>query len=320
MTSEHYLISFKLHHVIIDGWSREVLMRDLLQLYYAVSRNEPSCLPVLTLQYKDLMTRSNEVRKANYASDKQYWRELLPAMHPDFLISNHKGVGHRSIASKVMGRVVFDFPGGVHAQAQSLAARMSTTLFVVLQATFKKYAFEQSGCGDIMFGTYSFRREPGTEDQIGCYATSVLIRTLLHSTDSLEDAIKKVRSANEGMQTHTAWSLMDYLEEMLPASHPLKRVFWNLNLQYYDFKRAYLEEATTKVTPNLEMRVVPLAGETNSHIAVDIELNFMDLGNNFELKVFYDTGLYTKEVVCQYIDGYMQSLKSAFQIHSSSAN
>ena len=196
------------------------------------------------------------------------------------------------------------------AKLNSLARMFSTSLFVILQATFKIFLFKKTDQNDILIGTHVFGRDyKGWEDQIGCYARTALIRTIFKENDSFQECISKVVKSNRDMYEHRAFSLKDMLDNMLPPDYDLDIPYWNINIQYYENRTSFLSERNLS---NLEAQTyinttpMPLPSTViSSVIPIDMQLQFYSLNNELNLEVQYDGSRFDKLTIENFTSDYL---------------
>ena len=168
---QRHLLLMSLHHIIADGWSELVLMRELSALYQTFVAGAPSPLPALPIQYADfaLWQRSwlqGEVLEQQLA----YWRSQLaqvPALElpTDFArppVQTFEGASQQVV-----------LPDALQDQLQALAQREGVTLFMLLLAAFQVLLARYSGQDDLAVGTpIASRSYSQLEDLIGFFRSS----------------------------------------------------------------------------------------------------------------------------------------------------
>src|SRR5262249_61884156 len=74
----YFVLHFSLHHIISDGWSLVVLVREVAMLYEAFIHNHPSPLSGLALQYADFAAWQRELLQGDIlANHLHYWKKQL---------------------------------------------------------------------------------------------------------------------------------------------------------------------------------------------------------------------------------------------------
>jgi amino acid adenylation domain-containing protein len=189
-----------LHHAIADGWSQEILLRELL-------RREP--LPPLPVQYADFAVWERSQSEA-LAAQLDWWkRELsgelppldLPLDRPRPPRPRHQGAG---------------LPVRIPA-----VRRSGATPFMVLLAAFQALLHRLSSQDDIRVGApVANRQRIETEGLIGLFANTVVLRTRFDAVLSLSDLVEKVKQTVLGVFPHQDLPFGRLVEELQPVRDP----------------------------------------------------------------------------------------------------
>lgn len=299
---ESYIFSIRMHHVLFDNWSNNVLFRDITIAYVAYSSGKEPVLPPLPYQYKDFMAMENGFLERNRKEHRLFWSGLCDHIPPSLLIPGHKNVD-RDITERILMEDEFALSGEPINRLQSLARQFSASLFVILQASFDYFFYRLTGQKDIITGTYLLGRDyPDCRDQIGCYRKVELIRTVFSEGDTFPDAIVKVRQSNEDLQRYRGFSLKDLLEEMMPPERNKGSCFWNFNLQYRDVN-------PPAGKPPFDMKGYE-GGHSNLLLYMDMEVRFLNFKEKIVLNVVYDGGLYDAATISRFFSEYLEFLQT----------
>ncbi|HYR11305.1 MAG TPA: condensation domain-containing protein, partial [Longimicrobium sp.] len=150
-TGDHALL-LSAHHIVGDGWSRRVLVDEVLALYDAFAEGRPSPLPEPALQYGDwAVWQRSQARRQAEAPHLAYWRERL-AGAPELLgLSTDRP--RPPLPSFRGGRVPVSVPAPVLERLRDLARAEGATLPMVVLAAFKVLLARYSGADDVVVGT-----------------------------------------------------------------------------------------------------------------------------------------------------------------------
>jgi len=304
-----YYLAVKIHHAIFDGWSLEVLLRDLYTIYLAIAKGKEPELPALALQYKEYMALINRYTRDNYESHKHYW-ELMYSQLPDEMII--PGARNRAEAGKDKKNcqcTLSELPVATAQKVNDLSKKYSVSLFIVLQAAFKAFLFHLTGQYDILIGTEVFGRENlvGIEEQIGFYSRTNVIRTVLEEKDSFRDVIAKVRRSNDDMVQYRAFSLLNALSALMPLTCPnLYCSYLKFTLNFKDATGFHVNNIHTLHSALSDSLDVTLLPDLRGHAEInwDMDLDFYNLKERIELKIIYDSNTYDLPAVEQFVAGY----------------
>jgi len=189
--NEHVLC-FTAHHVVCDGWSLGVLVREVSRLYTAFSRGLPSPLPPLPVQYADYAVWQREhVSGRRLEEQLEYWKGRLagaPALLE--LPTDRPRPPREDPAGAVHG---FTLGAEAVAALRGLARREGTTLFVTLAAGLKLLLARYAGQDDVLVGTpVANRTRVELEGLIGFFANTLVLRTDLSGDPTVRELLGRV--------------------------------------------------------------------------------------------------------------------------------
>lgn len=307
---EEYYISLKLHHVISDTWSHEVLVSDLLVAYKNLSKDDRPGLTPLQYQYKEWLAFLNAYNDSNYYAHKAFWNSQCPQLPGELIIPGAKKQYAGKMEERILQRMIITYADDILGQLVQLTKKFGTTLFVVLQTTVKTFLYSKTGQPDISFGTYvSGRDYPGSQYLLGCLAATALIRTVFSEEDSFAAAVEKVKQANYEMANYKAYTLLDAILELTAPSRDFD-AFWKINMLYSDTNgfsangaefRHLIEEAGIDFTPVID--------NTTALIPIHWILDFVYSKDKLVIDFQYDSSLYEAAVVQQIMDEYFLYVK-----------
>ena len=194
MAAEDHVILLNLHHIICDGWSLGVLVRETTALYGAFAEDKPSPLPPLIVQYGDYATwQRSMLRAEGVAQQMAFWRERLSgAPASTDLPFDHPRPPNRSFRGKRRG-VKLDRQ--LVTRLRLLCQREQTTLFNVVMATLATLMHRYSGATDIIIGTpVANRAFREVEPLVGLFINTVAMRFDLSGDPTFKDFLARVRS------------------------------------------------------------------------------------------------------------------------------
>jgi alpha-ketoglutarate-dependent taurine dioxygenase len=219
---EHVLIC-TMHHIVSDGWSLGVLVREVAMLYGAYVRGEESPLADLPVQYADYALWQREwLTGEALEAQVSYWREHLrgelpvlelPTDRPRPAVQTHTGEKYPVTFSKVLTE-----------ELKGLSRRENVTLFMTLVAAFKTLLHYHTGLEDIVIGTDDANRTHGkTESLIGFFINQLVLRTDMSGVGSFTELLGRVRENALGAYEHRELPFEKLVEAVNPArsvKHP----------------------------------------------------------------------------------------------------
>jgi len=310
------ILSMKIHHVIIDTWSVDLIINDLFTIYKALINNTIPTLTTLKYQLKEYLACTNEYRKLNYDNHKRYWHNLYSSLPKELIIPIPTKCSP-SASRKIADTEHFVVANKILNELNLLAKKFSTTLFIVLQAAFKYFMYNKTKQNDITIGTYTFGRElGGSEDQIGCFAKTALVRTIFDDSSGFEGIVDKVKKANDDMRTYNAFTLKQMFREMIHPHDSMHGTFWKINIQFDNIRNSIPKQQKFLAPHNqLNLQICPINTEPNSHIQIDIHLQFIRSETTLQLFVEYDSCQYDKIAIRTFVHEYLFELQRMTNPH-----
>ncbi|CZT29750.1 amino acid adenylation domain-containing protein [Pseudomonas cerasi] len=217
--SEHVL-TVCMHHVVSDGWSGEVLIREFVQLYQAQVSGQPISLPELAIQYADYAIWQRAWLEAGEGERQlDYWKQQLgsehpllslPLDHPRPLQPSHRGA---------MVRV--DLPQQLSTQLKSLARNNGQTLFMVTLAALSVVLSRFSGQSDIRIGAPNAgRTRSELEGLIGFFINTQVLRVQVDERQSFAELLDQVKQVVTGAQSHQELPFEHLVDALAPERNP----------------------------------------------------------------------------------------------------
>jgi acyl-CoA synthetase (AMP-forming)/AMP-acid ligase II/acyl carrier protein len=194
LDAKDHILLLVLHDIIIDGWSMQIFMEELSELYSASIAGEQAQLPEPAFQYSDFAHWQRRW-STSVAADRQfaYWKGRLANASPPFAAPKSNVGGE--LTSRV-AQEPFQIPDDLVAQIGALSHRRGVTLFMSLLAGFKTLLLLRAGRSDICVATLMANRsQRGRERVIGPFANTTLIRTQVDANLTFNEALDRVREA-----------------------------------------------------------------------------------------------------------------------------
>ncbi|MBV9789243.1 MAG: AMP-binding protein, partial [Chloroflexi bacterium] len=232
LADQEHLLLLTMHHIVSDGWSMGVLIRELVALYTAFSNSEESPLPQLPIQYSDYALWQREWLSGDVL-DRQvdYWKRRLQGAPPVLELPTD---WPRPPARTFDGaHLSLRLPAALSESLRLLSRKAGGTLFMSLLAAFKILLARTAAQDDIVVGTpIAGRNRAETEHLIGFFLNTLVLRTDLGDNPSFEELLSRVRETTLGAYAHQDLPFEKLLDELRPErdlSHtPLFQVFFNM--------------------------------------------------------------------------------------------
>jgi amino acid adenylation domain-containing protein len=273
-STEDHVLFLAFHHVIADGWSLAILIREVMTLYNAFVSGGASSLEDLEIQYADYAEwQRRSLTDQALSKDVAYWRKKLTDLPVLELPSDYARPPVQTYAgantSKVISRSLSD-------KAAALCRKEEITLFMMMLALFQLLVYRLMGNPDVVVGSpVAGRSHPKVESLIGCFLNTIVLRTDLSGNPTFRQLLQRVREVTLNAYSHQAIPFERLLEELKPERDlgrtPLFQIFFNMlnfrslapNLQGLHVERVDLPEKNSKFDLTL------YAQEIDGHIRID---------------------------------------------------
>ena len=192
LEAHRHVLSVAVHHIAYDGWSHDVLLKELAALYEAFEEGRPSPLAPLPIQYSDYAAwQRRHLNGELLAQQLDHARRKLAGAQPLELPTDRPRPRMQEFTA---GRETLDLPEQVAQALEALSRQSSATLFMTTLAVLKLLLQRYSGQDDLVVGTpIAGRSRAETEGLVGCFINSVVLRTDLAGDPSLRELLARVR-------------------------------------------------------------------------------------------------------------------------------
>ncbi len=228
--NDHVLVMVQ-HHIVSDGWSMQLMVEELVQLYAAYSQGREAALPALPIQYPDYAVWQREWMEAGERSAS--WRTGSACW-----VANSRCWSCRSIVPVLRSRA-FAARGWSSNSARSearrlkaLAQRQGASTFMLLLASFQALLYRYSGQPDIRVGVpVANRNRVETERLIGFFVNTQVLKADIDGQMGFDRLLHQVRQRSLEAQAHQDLPFEQLVEALQPErslSHsPLFQVLFN---------------------------------------------------------------------------------------------
>jgi non-ribosomal peptide synthetase component F len=194
MGERQHALVLNLHHAISDGWSLQVLQRDLFQVYRAFADKRPSPLPPLAFQPADYAWWQRRVYAVEGLGEQlAWWRRTLTPLPPSpSLPIDHPRTGDLGLQTL---HADLRLPAGPTQALRTLAAAVKASVSMVLLAATNVMLFSYSGEDDqVLTTTFAGRNRRELSGLVGLFLNMLPIRTDLSGNPTFRDLTARVRA------------------------------------------------------------------------------------------------------------------------------
>jgi len=232
LSEDDHVAMVSAHHMIYDGWSMAVLLRELATLYVAFETGQPSPLPELPVQYADFVAWQRQWLKGERLERlRGYWVGQLAGTAPVELPLDHP---RPSIRTTRGASRMFDLATETCQALLKFCRQEGVTPFIALLAVFKVLLQRHSGQDDITVGSpVANRTRPETAALIGYFVNVVVLRNDMSGDPSFREVLQRVRQVTLDAYDHQDMTLDQVVAAVNPprdmSRHPLFQVMFALH-------------------------------------------------------------------------------------------
>ncbi|RKH56197.1 non-ribosomal peptide synthase/polyketide synthase, partial [Corallococcus llansteffanensis] len=263
---EHVLV-LHLHHIVSDGWSLGVLVREMTALYEAFRQGQTPTLPELPVQYADFAVwqrgwLQGDVLKAQL----DWWKQQLAGAPHVLDLPTDKP--RPAVATQRGASVRVQFPRALAEQVEALAQKEGATPFMVLLAAFQTVLHRYTGQDDVLVGSpIANRRHAETEGLIGFFVNTLVLRGSFGARPSFRQLVTQVRTTTLGAYEHQDIPF-ERLVESLQQTRDLSRT--PLFQAMFALQNAPLPELAL---PGLSVKGADMGSRGTAQFELSLDLN-----------------------------------------------
>jgi len=300
LSDNDHILLLTLHHIVSDGWSMAVMLREIGTLYEAFSAGKPSPLPELPIQYSDYAAWQREyMQGAVREKQLDYWKQQLAGAPTVLDLPSDRP--RPQVQSFRAGRESLSLAKSLSRNLGALSKSMEVTPFMTLLGVFNLLLHRHTGQDDILVGSPIVNRpRTDVEGLIGFFLNNVVLRTRLSQNVSFRQLLEQVREAALGAYANQDLPFELVVEELNPRRDlnrtPLFQVFFN-----------YLNFADGKISlPGLTNELVSPAGVWSQSVAAwsqfDLTFYVRELDEELQLLIVYNSDIFDRSRIAAMLE------------------
>jgi amino acid adenylation domain-containing protein len=298
---EEHVGLLTMHHIVSDGWSTGILIREIARLYVAFSSGGSLSLPELPIQYADFAHWQRQWLQGEVLETQlAYWKQQLagapplldlPTDRPRPDLQTFRGA-HQSLM----------LPKTLTEGFKALGRQEGVTQFMTLLAAFKVLLYRYTSQDDLIVGTpIANRNRLETEGLIGCFVNALVLRTDLSGNPCFRDLLRRVREVCLGAYAHQDLPFDRLVEELR-----LKR---DLNRNPLFQVMFVLQNASARAVELPGLTLSPVEGDSET-AHFDLTLVVVDADQGLTASFVYNTDLFEAATIARML-GHFQILLEA---------
>jgi amino acid adenylation domain-containing protein/non-ribosomal peptide synthase protein (TIGR01720 family) len=295
---QKHLLLFSMHHIVFDGWSVGVLIREVVALYDAFVQGRPSPLPELPIQYADFAVWQRQwFQGKELETELTYWKQQLHGAPPLLELPTDRP---RLPAQTFQGaKESLDLPKTLTQTLKNLSHQENVTLFMLLLAAFQTLLSRYTGRTDIIVGSpVANRNRSELEGLIGFFVNTLVLRTDLSGNPTFRELLHRVREVTLDVYAHQELPFEKLVDELQPQRNLSYMPLFQVMFQLKNFP-----------TPDLKLSGLALSLQEidKGTTQCDLSLDMVEVGETLQASVEYSTDLFDATTMTRML-GHFQTL------------
>ncbi|MCE3228020.1 MAG: Nonribosomal peptide synthetase [Bacteroidetes bacterium] len=293
-TDRSYVLNSVFHHIICDGWSISVLIKELLVLYNSFVQNLPDPLQPLKIQYKDYAAWEQEqLRDDSLNVHRLYWLRQFEGEIPtlDLPADNF-----RPSIKTYNGALIEAHVNAIDAQKfKKITKDKGATLFMGLTAALNTLLYRYTGQNDLIIGSpIAGRVHEDLEDQVGLYVNTLALRTKLSGSDTYFTLLDHTKKITLEAYEHQIYPFDRLVNELQVNSDLSRNALFDVMLV---LQNAGQETSAKEQNSLTDINVIDYKGAQGVVSLFDLRFDFSESDEELYFIVEYNTDIYEKATV-----------------------
>jgi len=292
------VLILQLHHIAVDGWSLDLIARDLGRHYTDAAAGREISVVTQTETYNDFTLNQRQwLAQPKGLAQLEYWRKTLQPKPPVLELGD---INQRPAIRRSTGATrYFEIDAPSRARLEEAATRLGVTPFALLLSTFQAFLMQRAKLNDVTVGVPSLgRRGIQSEDTVGYFVNPIALRSqrsgALSFREHAQRTAQELAAALENRDLPFASIVEQLGGNRDPARTPVFQVLFNL------LSRRMLGDVVDLIYPGADEATVNLSGLVAGPFPLhqqegqfDLTLEFVDRGAGWLALFKYCTDLFT---------------------------
>jgi amino acid adenylation domain-containing protein len=305
LAENSHVLLLVMHHIVSDGWSIEVFIRELSALYQSFSKGMPSPLPELLIQYADFTIWQRQWLQGEVLETQlNYWKQQLADAPP--LLELPTDRPRPPVQSFRGGIQSFQLNRDLTQKLKRLSQQSGTTLFMTLLATFVTLLSRYCNQSDIIVGSpIANRNRSEIESLIGFFANTLVLRIKCSGNPSFEQLLQRVQQVTLDAYAHQDVPFEQLVEILQPERSLSHNPLFQVMFVFQNASSGKLE------LPGLNL--IPLEVE-NFTAKFDLILSLKETEQELAGEWHYNSDLFDATTIARMV-GHLQTMLAGIVAH-----
>lgn len=307
LSDDDYIFYYNIHHIVCDGWSMNVLAKDVLALYEQLLEEKEPELPVLKIQYRDYAVwQQEQLQQEQNNVHKEYWLKTLTGELPtlDLPYQKARPTVKTYAGNSLRTYITPEVTNGLKKYGQNQGGSLFIGLLAAWNVLFHKYTTEK----DIIIGTpVAGREHADLNDQIGFYINTLPLRNAVDPEQSFDSFYQAVKENTLSSYEHQMYPFDNLADDLDLRNDTSRSAVFDVMLMLQNMR----DVAENKNLDQTAFYTIEDKGYKVSKF--DMDIAFQEQGDYLAFNITYNTDLYSQEAVSRIINHYKQLLEVLVQ-------
>ena len=254
--ANHHTLLVTMHHIICDGISNGILMRDMRVFYESILAETEPVLPELPIQSADYAVWHEEwLAGPEPAVSLDFWRQSLGQDFSRLVVTRDEdALTELENKTDLTGDIeTLQIPDELQVKANDFCRRENVTLNILLFGIFAALMHRVTGQQDLVIGSPCANRNEDTEELIGLFMNIQVMRLRLQEAETFRSLLSKIET----------WTLGAYENQVLPFEHLVHDPYFAGASNAFEIPIFFLYQKSFMVTHQIgDLKIVPLRSES----------------------------------------------------------
>jgi len=309
LAQDEHLLLITQHHVISDGWSIDVMTREVAALYAAFAGGETDPLPPLEIQYADYAQWQRQwLQGEELTRQFEFWKEhlagaptllALPADRPRPAVQSYAGDSvSLALSPELTGNL------------RTLSQRHGVTLFMTLFSGWGLLLSRLSGQTDVVIGTpVANRQRREVENLIGFFINTLAVRLRFDEQPSVATLLAQVKESTLAAFAHQELPFEQVVEALQPERSQSHSPLAQVTFTWDNLERPESKHSNDGAHTASDLMLVPV-GRAHETTQVDLQLLLGDAGSAVAGRLVYATSLFERATIERWVSFYVRVLEA----------
>ncbi len=293
VSENKHVLSLVIHRTITDGWSKGIMMRELLAAYSAYSNGRTNPVTELKIQYKDYVAwEQKQLEGSDIEKSKNFWVKKFENTPTPVSLPNDKP--YPKIKSYQGSILTHELDRGATQNLRKIGGQQGATMFMNLLTVVNILVYRYTNQNDITIGTpISNRKHSDLEDQLGAYANILALRTQFDQHISYNDLLHLVKEDTLSAYSHQGYPFYELLKELSLSNSPDNNPVFNIMVIAHNTE-SYNEKDLQKIG---DLSIEGFMNGKSTNVKYDLIFDFFESNENVTMHVTYNTDIYTQNTI-----------------------